>query len=120
MANATSLEEAAALVAWKVWDAFPGPRIVFKANQTPLIMSPFQVLRAGFASCVFCPSYRLAGVLTSLQVHRALHFPGGRHARRRQSLTNNVPGSCKSVMSASEHVVKQNRAPPHLPKLLTW
>ena len=51
VANATSLEEAAALVAWKVWDAFPGPRIVFKANQTPLIMSPFQVLKAGYASC---------------------------------------------------------------------
>lgn len=48
VANATSLEEAAALVAWKVWDAFPGPRIVFKANQTPLIMSPFQVLKARY------------------------------------------------------------------------
>lgn len=46
--DAGSLSEAALILnenIWSIWD------IVFKPNQTPEIMSPFQVIQAGHASC---------------------------------------------------------------------
>ncbi|KAI8476013.1 MAG: hypothetical protein J3K34DRAFT_402677 [Monoraphidium minutum] len=51
VANATSTVEAAQIINRDVWALFADPPIHFVADQAPEILSPAQVIAAGYASC---------------------------------------------------------------------